>query len=200
VLGILGILHATLIATIHESWMPPHDDKFKLLASLGAGDFAHLNGSLEEHFVGVYDLLVEWNASSVLQDAGLFHAAYGTTGFTSEMVSLDKRHLISDIIGVEAEEIVYLYCSCDRDVFWPLIGVQEPLTFKDRFNGTSFELADHTLRDFCELTAANELQLAAADPAFADEHRAEFIDLFSRMVPWLTPQATAFVRSVFKLS
>ncbi|MCE7997834.1 MAG: hypothetical protein HEP70_03130 [Rhodobiaceae bacterium] len=178
--------------------MSTYEEKFQRLAELGAGDFAHLNGSLEEHFVGVYDLLVEWNAAPTLQDAGLFHAAYGTSGFTDQMVSLDQRHLIADIIGEAAEKIVYLYCSCDRDVFWPRIGVAEPLLFKDRFCGTEFELSADQLCEFCELTAANELQLAAADPDFADQYRAEFIDVFARMKPWLTPQATAFARSVLQ--
>lgn len=178
--------------------MSTYEEKFQRLAELGAGDFAHLNGSLEEHFVGVYDLLVEWNAAPTLQDAGLFHAAYGTSGFTDQMVSLDQRHLIADIIGEAAEEIVYLYCSCDRDIFWPRIGVAEPLLFKNRFSDAEFELSPQQLREFCELTAANELQLAAADPAFADQYRAEFINVFARMTPWLTPQATAFSRSVLQ--
>ncbi|HBM88792.1 MAG: hypothetical protein P1U69_03150 [Parvibaculaceae bacterium] len=178
--------------------MRSYDDKFQRLSDLGAGDFAHLNGSLEEHFVGVYDLLVEWNAARPLQDAGLFHAAYGTSGFTDQMVSLDQRHLIAEIIGEEAEAIVYLYCSCDRDVFWPRIGVAEPLLFKDRFSDTELEPSQQQLREFCELTAANELQLAAADPSFADQYRAEFIDVFARMAPWLTLQATAYSRSVLR--
>lgn len=178
--------------------MSKYEDKFQRLAELGAGDFAHLNGSLEEHFIGVYDLLVDWKAAPALQDAGLFHAAYGTSGFTDQMVSLDQRHLIADIIGEEAEAIVYLYCSCDRDVFWPRIGVAEPLLFKDRFSALVFKLSPQQLREFCELTAANELQLAAADPAFAEEHRIEFIDLFSRMAPWLTPHATTYAQTVLE--
>jgi Domain of unknown function (DUF6817) len=158
-----------------------------------------LNGSLEEHFIGVYDLLVvDWKAAPALQDAGLFHAAYGTSGFTDQMVSLDQRHLIADIIGEEAEEIVYLYCSCDRDVFWPSIGVTEPLLFKDRFSAAEFELAPQQLREFCELTAANELQLAANDPTFADQYRAVFIDIFIRMAPWLTPLATGHAQAVLE--
>ncbi len=178
--------------------MSKFEDKFQRLAELGAGDFAHLNGSLEEHFIGVYDLLVDWKAAPALQDAGLFHAAYGTSGFTDQMVSLDQRHLIADIIGEEAEEIVCLYCSCDRDVFWPRISVTEPLLFKDRFSDTEFELSPDQLCEFCELTAANELQLSAADPAFAEKYRAEFIDVLARMRPWLTPLATGYAQAILE--
>ena len=98
------------------------EDKFKQLALLGAADFQHLNGSLIEHLKGTRDLLASWSAAKTLQDAGLYHAAYGTAGFNQQMISVEQRTKIANIIGPSAEEIVYQYCACDRTYFWPKTG------------------------------------------------------------------------------
>lgn len=70
-------------------------DKFQLLFDLGAGEFEHLNGSLIEHLNGTRNLLREWGAVTELQDAGLYHAAYGTAGFSESLVSTNQRHKVS---------------------------------------------------------------------------------------------------------
>jgi hypothetical protein len=177
--------------------MTARDDKFRRLADLGAGDFAHINGSLEEHFVGVHDLLRDWGARQVLCDAGLFHAAYGTVHFTSAMLPLEKRALVAEIIGAEAEAIVYRYCSCDRDSVWPRIGEAPPLSFEDRFAGETVLMPESELREFCELTAANELQIAAGDPAFRETNRPAFTSLFRRMRPWLSASGNRFAAALY---
>ena len=87
-------------------------DKFQALAALGAGDLEHLDGSLIEHLNGTNNLLQQWGAAIDLQDAGLYHAVYGTAGFSQNLVSTDQRDKISAIIGEAAEEIVYQYCAC----------------------------------------------------------------------------------------
>ncbi len=177
--------------------MQHRDEKFRRLAALGAGDFAHINGSLEEHFVGVHDMLADWGARPVLRDAGLFHAAYGTAHFTDVMLSLDKRQLVADIIGAEAEAIVYRYCSCDRAKVWPRIGQAAPLPFEDRFTGETIPMPEEELREFCELTAANELQIAAGEPGFREQHRDTFTSLFRRMRPWLSDRGNRFAATLY---
>jgi len=82
------------------------DEKFQALADLGAGDFEHLDGPLIEHLRGTRALLRQWGARAELQDAGLYHAAYGTAGFSQNLVSLDQRGRIAAIIGDSAEAIV----------------------------------------------------------------------------------------------
>ena len=91
--------------------------KLQELANLGAGEFEHLDGTLVDHLMGTMELLKEWGAVSELQDAGLFHAAYGTAGFDECMISLERRRDIAKIIGTKSEEIVYEYCACDRNIF-----------------------------------------------------------------------------------
>ncbi|MDP2571973.1 hypothetical protein Q8W40_07275 [Vibrio penaeicida] len=164
-------------------------DKFEALKALGAGDFQHLNGSLIIHLEGTQRILKEWGASEVLQTAGLFHAAYGTAGFDEIMVSLDKRNEIAGVIGVEEEELVYLYCSCDRDSVFPQFEGRDPIRFKDRFVSKTFDLDKSTLRLFCELTVANELELVYASDEFKKQYGKERFTLFEAMQPYLSLNA-----------
>ncbi len=171
------------------------DAKFKALEALGAGEFAHLNGSLITHLTGTYDLLTAWGAAEYVCDAGLFHAAYGTAGFEDNMVSLDKRGEIAQVIGVEAEALVYLYCSCDRDyVFERTIG-KKPMAFKDRFTGECFVLDEVQAHAFCELTVANELELVVNSEAFAKHYGAELYILFKNIEHYLCDAAISAYRA-----
>ena len=83
------------------------NSKFEKLSQLGAGEFEHLNGALIKHLNSTYKLLVKWGASTALCDPGLYHAAYGTAGFETQVVSLSQRSEIADTIGDTAEGIVY---------------------------------------------------------------------------------------------
>lgn len=168
--------------------------KFEKLSELGAGDFAHLDGTLIDHLTGTADLLKLWSASGTLQDAGLFHAAYGTAGFDTKMVSINQRENISEIIGNEAEDIVYTYCACDRAYFWPQFGNNEVLEFRDRFNGDTYVLSCSLLKAFCELTVANELEIAKNNPKFLRESGPGLLCLFDNMSRYLSSAARQQIR------
>jgi len=163
--------------------------------SFGAGDFEHLNGSLIAHLTGTYDLLNRWGASKVACDAGLFHAAYGTAGFNEAMVSLNKRNGIAKVIGAEAEKLVYLYCSCDRDFTFPNFKKSGSVLFRDRFSGKEFELSDEQAKEFCEITVANELELILASDEFKAKYGEELLELFISMEKYLSEQAIATYKS-----
>ena len=46
---------------------------------------------------------------------------------------------------------------------------------------SEYSITEAALRDFCELTLANELELAISSEAFRTEYRAELVDFFDRM-------------------
>lgn len=163
-------------------------DKFQQLAELGAGDFEHLNGDLLTHLQSTQRLLKSWGASDVLCDAGLYHAAYGTAGFEQSMVSLDMRDKIATIIGNKAEQLVYLYCSCDRNYTFERITSQK-IEFRDRFNDTKFQLTSQQAIDFCELTVANEMELVLASNDFKKQYGEALLCLFNKMQPCLSKTA-----------
>jgi hypothetical protein len=164
-------------------------DKFAMLQELGAGDFQHLNGSLEAHLKGTEKVLMDWGSSELLQVAGLFHAAYGTAGYDENMVSLSQRQEIARIIGDDQEALVYLYCSCDRDYVFPQFGKALEIQFKDRFTGSIFKLDSAKAKLFCELTVANELELVYSSDEFRLKYGAELVELFKGMDSYLSSEA-----------
>lgn len=174
--------------------------KFEALVKLGAGDFEHLDGSLIEHLNGTKELLKKWQADPELQDAGLYHAAYGTAGFTQNLVSTDQRAKIASLIGESAEDIVYQYCACDRKEFFPRIGQDESPLFPNRFTGESYYLSGKMLRYFCELTAANETEIALDNTEFVAKYGPSLARLFTRMKPFLSFSAREKVIEVFGAS
>ena len=172
------------------------NSKFDKLSELGAGEFEHLNGSLIKHLNSTYQLLEKWGASQELCDSGLYHAAYGTAGFETQVVSLSQRNDIAQIIGEIAEEIVYLYCSCDRGFVFNNFDGNSVIKFRDRFSETEFELTNEQAQQFCELTVANELELAIDSIDFLNEHGQGLLNLFIKMKPLLSKPANEAITSV----
>ena len=172
------------------------NDKIQKLSELGAGDFCHIDGNLLDHLRGTQRLLNEWSATQTLQDAGLYHAAYGTAAFNEALVTETQRRKISEIIGSEAEQIVYLYCACDRDYFWPQMGEVASPEYKNRFTGELIHLSPQQLLDYCELTVANEIEIATDNPSFVEEHGQYLYSLFRRMRDFLTISANASVERI----
>lgn len=170
--------------------------KINQLIELGANNFEHLNGSLIKHLKGTYTLLQSWDADPDLCIAGLYHAVYGTSGFDEVLISEDYRDKIKEIIGEQSEKIVYSYCACDRDFFWPQIGIKANPIFRDRFLGKKYNLSSNELRLFCELTVANELEIATDNNEFIEKYGQSLNDLFTRMKPYISAQAINHVFDV----
>ena len=170
---------------------------FQKLIGLEAGDFNHIDGSLINHLKGTHKLLGDWKASSTLQNAGLYHAAYGTSAFNEKLVLSNQRNDIALIIGKKSENIVYQYCACDRQDFFSRIGVESNPQFRNRFTSEIYNLKPSMLNDLCELTAANEIEIAIDNPDFINEHGAGLRALFSKMNPYLSPAARNKVVGVF---
>ncbi|MFI6038765.1 DUF6817 domain-containing protein [Streptomyces sp. NPDC051315] len=159
-----------------------------LLRDLGAGALAHPGGTLLAHLRRVRSRLAGWEARPALRIAGLCHAFYGTDGFPEPLLPLARRAELAHVIGREAEEIVYFYASCDRRATYPTLAGPAPC-FHDRFSGVRWSPAPHMLRDFADLTAANELDLAEHDPAFRERCGPDLLALFTRLRPLLSRAA-----------
>jgi hypothetical protein len=147
------------------------------LASRGAAEIAHPGGTLLAHLERVGALLGQWSAGPVLRSAGLCHAWYGTDGFDAALGDLAGRDELAALIGEDAEDLVYLYASCDRRFSYPHLAQRDGL-FRDRFTGTVFCPPVALRRHVAELTAANELDIAAIDPRFRARYGAQLLDLF----------------------
>ena len=182
------------IGAVH---LDPSRDKIRQLEALGAGQFKHINGSLLEHFKGTRELLAQWHAPMALQDAGLFHAAYSTAGFGYRMLDIEQRHTVAAIIGERAEEIVYHFCACDREIFYPALESANTPPFPDRFTGENRKLAPQLMSDLCELTVANEVEIATRNENFRRKHAASRFAIYSGMFPHLSTPARSAVEEVF---
>lgn len=173
-------------------------DAFRRLQQLGAGRFAHMNGSLALHLRGTETLLRDWANREALCLAGLYHAVYGTGGIEGSLVDLDGRGAIAEVIGVEAETLAYLYGACDRETFHPRIGTRDQLLFADRFTHSEYAISESQLRDVCELTVANEVDLALGSEAFRVRHRAELVPFFDRMRGLISESGLATYQRVLR--
>ncbi|MER7481808.1 DUF6817 domain-containing protein [Streptomyces sp. NPDC126510] len=166
-----------------------------LLSGLGAADIAHPGGTLLAHLTRVQRQLAAWDARPALQLAGLCHAFYGTDGFPDALLPLDRRGELAAAVGAEAEALVYLYASCDRGATYPALAEADG-PFHGRFTGRSHTPEPQARRDFAELSAANEIDLARLDPAFRDRWGPELLDLFTRVRPLLSEPAWADCQEV----
>ncbi|MFI5689640.1 DUF6817 domain-containing protein [Streptomyces sp. NPDC051636] len=160
-----------------------------LLARLNADDIPHPGGTLLAHCERVRARLSTWGARPALQLAGLCHAFYGTDGFPSALLPSARRHELREAVGEEAEAIVYLYGSCDRKATYPRLRADLNSPFRNRFTSRDEHASPLRARDFADLTAANELDLAAHDPTFHAHHAPALLALFTDLRPLLSPPA-----------
>lgn len=177
-------------------------DKLLALKKLGVGEFAHLNGNLESHLLGTYELLKKWKNPGHICDAGLYHAVYGTQplkrlGIPHKEYSPSDRPKIREIIGEESELFVYLYGACDRDFFYPRIGSPMAI-YRDRFTGNKLQLPSKTLTSILEITLANEMEICLSGPLIRENHRNGYVELFDRFEGLVSPQAFDCYKDVFK--
>jgi hypothetical protein len=162
----------------------------------GAGDIEHPGGTLLAHLGRTADMLREWGAPDYLVQAGLFHAAYGTDGFAPSLLRLDQRDVLRAEIGEQAEAFVYFYASCDREATYPTIGAGKTCIFRDRYASKNTTPSEQALRDFVELTMANELDLVAQNPEFAAQYADGFNELFGGWLDLATGPAKKHFKSV----
>ncbi len=135
------------------------------LRQLGAHQLDHVNGTLQTHLRGTYERLRRWGNTDAVCLSGLFHAAYGTYGFPEQLLGIDRRNDVAGLIGSEAERLVYFYAACDRAYFYPRLAREKAPSFKDRFtDAVTYPDSAHLIA-FCELTLANELDVALPDQA-----------------------------------
>ena len=89
-----------------EDGLPPY---LEYLNRLGVFDTSHSRRSLGEHLIKTHDMMITWDCPSTWCLAGLYHSIYGTAYFTHETTT--DRDSVREVIGQEAENIVYLFCA-----------------------------------------------------------------------------------------
>lgn len=167
----------------------------QLLIACGAESIEHPGGTLLSHLKRVSALLDGWGARPALRAAGLGHAFYGTDGFPTALVDVADRGKVRDVLGEEAEGIVYRYAACDREFTYA--GLSDPGgMLRDRFTGESSVPTPGQRRDFVELTVANELDLMIVNAELRAKYGEALDRLFTRCREQMSDQAWLAVRDV----
>ncbi|WP_328342691.1 DUF6817 domain-containing protein [Micromonospora sp. NBC_00421] len=154
----------------------------------GAEQIAHPGGTLYAHLCRVGDRLAALGCAHDVQAAGLAHAAYGTDGFDLALLDRADRAVLRDLVGSEAEEIVYLYGACDRKRSWRKLA--ETGQVFDRFTGQVSTPDTARLRSFTDLSIVNELDVVEQDPTVAARHGAYLRELFASWTPLASAQVS----------
>lgn len=89
--------------------MAAPDAYLRFLLDAGAHTYHHSHRTFYQHLVGTHDLLEQWGAAPDIRHAGLFHAIYGTANFRRWIWPVGKRDVVQRLIGVPAEQLVYLF-------------------------------------------------------------------------------------------
>lgn len=93
---------------------PNLDRLLDFLNATDAQDACHSGRTLCDHLLGTHDLLRAWGNSEHVCLAGLFHSIYGTQEYALKSVPLESRDTIRQLIGSEAEDLAFTFCTVDR--------------------------------------------------------------------------------------
>ncbi len=140
-----------------------------VLASLGATTIEHSERTLLDHLVGTYALLQDWECSSALCLAGLFHSVYGTESFRQALIAQTERDLVCQLITPRAEELVYLFGTTARHTLYEVLLRGDAPRLRQFDTGTYIDVAPEVLRDLLTLDAANYVEEARRVPMPTDE-------------------------------
>jgi hypothetical protein len=134
------------------------DGRVCFLRSVKADTMPHSQGTLLDHLLRTRQLLLDWGARPALCDAGLFHSVYGTEHFAPTAAELSRRPEIQRLIGVEAEQLTWLFCIMRRETLDENLGRSDGFAIRSRLNDERIELTAEQFQDLVTLTFANTLE------------------------------------------
>ena len=166
---------------------PETDPKRQLLFDLGAAEVAHSRDALFDHLEGTHALLLSWGAREELCDAGLFHSVYGTETFQHPGLTIALRDRVQKVIGLEAEEIVYINHVKDTQSFLGSAVAWQPgeevPQLLCRFTGDAIACGERSFFDLIHLTLANALEQAPRVPQYYGVAEQRFYRSLLRLAP-----------------
>ncbi len=118
----------------------------------------HTESSLLDHLLGTRQLLVEWGARPALCDAGLFHSIYSTEHYEHQALPLTRREEVRELIGNEAESLVWLFCLMRRETFFMDLAKNRSTSIEHRETGEQIALSGTQHQDLLTLLLANSLE------------------------------------------
>jgi|SRR5690606_31474626 len=169
------------------------------LHAFGVANVDHIALDLGAHLKGTSELLRSWGNSEPICLAGLYHAVYGTDDFPHMLIGLENREQVREVIGEMAERLVYVYGACDRSFTYRQIIREPEPQYRDRFTGRTFVLDHSLLSSLCELTLANELEIASRDKAHLAAYRERYLTLFGSFEHRVSDRGMRTYKELFQL-
>ena len=137
----------------------PERKRLVFLREAGALSVRHNSDEdLMPHLLGTRDLLRDWGARQELCDAGLFHSLYGTEYFDTATLPETGRKDVRRVIGVEAEHLVWLWCSGIRNTMLPGLRGEEAAGIQDWRSESWLPLDGSVADDLLNLWIADTLE------------------------------------------
>lgn len=113
-------ISATTEHILRGSWSGLDADAPEMLRALETSDAAliwHKHSSFMEHLTGVWKMLCAWDQPRPICRLGLFHSAYSNSFVSMNLFDPKRdRAAVAELIGDEAERLVYGFCSIDRQL------------------------------------------------------------------------------------
>src|SRR3954469_23952929 len=94
------------------------ENRLRFLRKANTEGMPHSDRGLFDHLLCTRQLLVEWGARPALCDAGLFHSIYSTEHYEQKALPVTRRDDVRELIGDEAESLVWLFCMMRREAFF----------------------------------------------------------------------------------
>lgn len=134
------------------------ETRLRFLREANAEGTPHSDRGLFDHLLGTRQVLVEWAARPALCDAGLFHSIYSTDHFEQTAVPLTRRDEVRQLIGEEAESLVWLFCMMRRETFLMDLETNRSSSVQHRETGEQISLSGIQHQDLLTLLFANSLE------------------------------------------
>jgi Domain of unknown function (DUF6817) len=137
------------------------ENRLRFLRSANTEGMPHTERGLFDHLLGTRQLLVEWGTRPALCDAGLFHSIYSTEHYEQQALPLSRRGEVQQLIGEEAESLVWLFCMMRRELFFEDLGKDRSPSVQHRETGEQIPLSGTQHQDLLTLLLANSLEAFA---------------------------------------
>ena len=134
------------------------ENRLRFLREANTEGMPHSDRGLFDHLLGTRQLLVEWGSRPALCDAGLFHSIYSTEHYEQTAVALTRRDEVRQLIGEEAESLVWLFCMMRRETFFLDLGKDQSPSVQHRETGEQIPLSGTQQQDLLTLLFANSLE------------------------------------------
>lgn len=134
------------------------ENRLRFLRKASTEQMPHSEVGLFDHLLGTRQLLVEWKARPALCDAGLFHSVYSTDQYELAAIPLSMRDEVRQLIGDEAESLVWLFCMMRRETLFDQLDKDRDFSVQHRLTGEWIPLTEGQFHDLITMTFANSLE------------------------------------------